>query len=34
MKRFKQRRRGGSKRSSMKSKARKIIRALRIGFRI
>lgn len=33
MKRFKARRRGG-KRSSMKSKARKIIRALRIGFRI
>lgn len=33
MKRFKKARRGG-KRRSMRDKARKIVRALRIGFRI
>lgn len=34
MKKFKSRRRGGKRRSSLRSKARKIVRALRIGFRI
>lgn len=34
MPKFRKSRRGGKRRSSMRDKARKIVRALRIGFRI